>query len=256
MSTPLAAFGPGICIVKRTDIANGPSVNIGFAQELSLDSAATNKELYGQNKFPLVVAQGTIKVTGKIKAAVLSGLAWNAVMFAQSFTSGGVIWNVGEAQAVPATPYTVTVTNAATFDSDLGVTYAATGLPFQRVTAGSEAVGLYSVTETGANKGKYVFAVADTLANVKITYRSTTASGQTLSVQNQVIGNTPTFQLDYWTNLNQPTSKPFAYRLYACVASKLTIASKLEDYILPELDFSVFANNAGNVYDFIYPEVS
>lgn len=256
MSVPFAAFGPGICIVRRTDIANGPAVNVGYAQELSIDTSATNKELFGQNKFPLVVAQGTIKVTGKIKAATISGLAWNNIFFGQSFASGGLQWNVGEAQAVPGTPFTITVTNATTFDADLGVTYAATGLPLQRVTAGAEALGKYSVTESGANKGKYVFAAGDTLTNVLITYTSTVATGQSLVVTNTIIGSTPTFQLDFYTSLNQPLAKPFAFRLYSCVATKLSIATKLEDYIMPEFDFSVFANATGQVYDFIYPEVS
>lgn len=257
MSTPLAAFGPGICIVRRTDIANGPAVNIGYAQEVSVDLAATNKELFGQNKFPLVVAQSTVKVSGKIKAAVISGLAWNNVFFGQNFTTGSIAWDVDEAATIPATPFTVTVVDAATFDADLGVKYALTGLPFQRVTAGSEAAGKYSVTETGVNKGKYIFATADTGLGVLITYSKTVAGvGQQLIVTNTPIGATPTFQLDFYTNLNQPTAKPFVFRLYNCVASKITIASKLEDFIMPEFEFSVFANASNQVFNFVFPEIS
>lgn len=256
MSTPLAAFGPGILIVTRTDIANAPAVNVGFAQEFSIDTTATNKELYGQNKFPLVVAQGTIKASGKFKAAVLSGIAWNNTMFGSSFASGGISWDIDEPQAVPGTPYTITVTDATTFDFDLGVRYASTLLPFQRVAPGAEAAGKYSVTIIGANKGKYVFAAADTLLNVLITYSKTSAAGQTLQVINTQIGNTPTFQLDYYTNLNQPTSKPFIVRAFAAVGTKLSLASKLEDYIMPEIDFSLFADASGRVYNFYFPEVS
>lgn len=256
MSTPLAAFGPGIIVVRRTDIANGPAVNIGYAQTFSLDSSATNKPLFGQNKFPLVVAQSTVKVTGKVTAATLSGLAWNNVFYAQTFASGGFAWVVDEAQTVPATPYTVTVTNSATFDADLGVKYAANGLPLQRVTAGSEAVGKYSVTETGANKGKYIFAAADTAVAMLITYTQTTTAGQSLTVTNTAIGTTPTFQMDYYTNLNQPTSKPFAVRLFACVANKIALAGKLEDFLMPEFDFDVFTDASNRVYEFVFPEVS
>ena len=256
MSTPLAAFGPGILIVTRTDIANAPAVNVGFVQEFSIDTTATNKELYGQKKFPLIVAQGTIKATGKFKAAVLSGLAWNNVMFGQSFASGGFAWNIDEAQAVPATPFTVTVTDAATFDFDLGVKYAATLLPLQRVAAGAEAAGKYSVTITGVNKGKYVFAAADTLAAMLITYTKTTVAGQSLVVSNTMIGSTPTFQLDYYTNLNQPTSKPFIVRVFACVGNKLSLATKLEDFINPEFEFGLFADATDRVYTFMFPEVS
>jgi hypothetical protein len=256
MSSPIAAFGPGILIVTRTDIANAPAVNIGFAQEFSLDTTATNKSLFGQKKFALLVAQGTIKVTGKIKAATLSGLAWNNVFFGQSFTPGGFVWNIDEAQAVPGTPYTVTVTDAATFEGDLGVKYALTGIPLQRVTAGSEAVGSYSVTISGANKGKYVFAAGDTLAAVQITYTKTTTAGQSMIVKNATIGQTPTFRLDYWTSVAQPTQKPFACRVFSCVGSKFSLASKLEDFIMPDMEFDVGADAADNVYEFVWPEIS
>lgn len=257
MSTPFATFGPGVAICRRTDIANGVAVNVGFAQELSLELSGTTKELYGQYQYPLVAARGTVKATGKLKAATLSGLAWNNLFFGQSFTSGGYVWNIDEAQTIPGTPFTVTVTNAATFDADLGVKYAASGLPLQRVTAGSEATGKYSVTETGGSKGKYVFATGDTAANVLITYSSTTAAGQSLIVQNQLIGSTPTFQLDFYTNLNQPSAKAFAVRVYQCIGSKIApLSAKLEDFTMPEFEFSFYANASQQVVDFVFPEVS
>lgn len=256
MSTPLAAFGPGIAICQRTDIANSPAVNVGFAQEFSLDTSASNKSLFGQKKFALAVAQGTIKVTGKLKNATLSGLAWNNLFFGQSFTPGGWQWVVDEPQAVPATPFTVTVTNAATFDIDLGVKYAANGLPLQRVAAGLEAAGKYSVTQAGGNKGKYVFATADTGLMMLFTYTQTTNVGQTLTVMNTLIGVTPTFQLDYYTALNQPATKPFVVRIYGAVGNKLGLGSKLEDWIMPEIDFDIFADPQDRVYSFVFPEVA
>jgi len=257
MATPLAAFGPGIAIIRRTDIANGPIVNVGYVNEMSIDFSGTTKELFGQNQYPLVAARGTVKSTGKWKSAVISGIAWNHVFFGQTFTAGTINWTIGESQVIPATPFTVTVTNATNFDADLGVTYAATGLPGQRVTAGAEAAGKYSVTESGVNKGKYIFAAADTGLTVLITYSTTVAAiGQQLLINNTPIGFTPTFQLDYYTNLNQPLSKPFIVRCYGCVSSKIALAAKLEDYIMPEFDFDMFADNSNRVVNFAYPEVS
>lgn len=249
MSTPLAAFGPGIIIVQRTDIATPAPINVGYAQELTLDFSATNKDLYGQNKYALVTAQGTIKATGKIKAATLSGLAWNAIFFGTNFIGGGFIWNIDEPHTVAST--TQQVTNHSTFDMDLGVRYTASGLPLQRVAAGSEVQGKYSV----ANTGTYTFASADEVA-LLFTYTSTTTGGQNLLVSNQAIGFTPSFQLDYYTDLNQPTAKPFAVRLFSCVSSKLALAGKLEDFIMPEIDFGFYANNAGNVFEMVFPEIS
>lgn len=256
MSTPLAAFGPGIAICQRTDIANSPAVNVGFAQEFTLDTTASNKSLHGQKKFALAIAQGTIKVTGKLKAATLSGLAWNNIFYGQSFTPGGWSWVIDEPQSVPATPFTVTAVNAAMFDIDLGVKYASNGIPLQRVAAGSEAAGKYSVTQSGANKGKYIFATADTGIAMLFTYTQTTVAGQTLTVMNTLIGVTPTFQLDYYTALNQPTTKPFVVRVYGAVGNKIALGSKLEDWIMPEMDFDIFADAQDRVYSFVFPEVS
>ena len=73
MTTPLAVFGPGILIVSRTDIVVPAPVNVGYAQEFSIDATASSKMLYGQNQWPLAVARGTIKGTGKFKAARFNG---------------------------------------------------------------------------------------------------------------------------------------------------------------------------------------
>jgi hypothetical protein len=38
--------------------------------------------------------------------------------------------------------------------------------------------------------------------------------------------------------------------LFACTSTKLTFATKIDDYTIPELDFSAYANSAGQVYEF------
>lgn len=251
-----AAFGPGILIARRLDIANGPNINIGYANEFSFDLAGNTKQLFGQNQYALVAARGTVKSTGKFKAAVISGIALNAVFFAGSLASGGDQWVIDEAATVPAAsgPYTVTVAGAATFVADLGMRYTATGLPLQRVTAGSEVVGKYSVNEA---TGVYTFAAADASAALLITYeKQLTGSGQSLTLLNQAIGVTPTFALYYYTNLNQPTAKPFVTTIYSCVSSKLAMAFKLEDFMMPELDFDIFADASGKIIKVTYAEVS
>lgn len=263
MSVPLAVFGPGILIVQRTDIAIPAPVNIGFAQEFSIEAAGTVKELFGQFQWPLVVARGTIKGTCKIKAATISGLAAAAVFYGGSgaSTSNQIAWNVGSTFTLStASTAAVQVGSSLTFDADLGITYAGSGLPLQRVSTGSEVVGKYSVT-TGS-PGLYNFSAADTTGGaaggtpIKVTYTNTTSVGQSLLVTNQLIGSTPTFQIDYYTNLNQPAAKPFAVRIYTCVAQKHMIPFKLEDFAIPEFDVSFFANAAGNVLNYVFPEIS
>jgi len=245
-----AVFGPGSLYLTRTDVSNSTPINIGYAQEFSLDQSAENKELFGQNQYPLVVARGTVKITGKAKAAEISGIALNnAWMGESSFATGQILMAQGEAGSVPAPagPYTITVSHSANFDADMGVLYASTGLPFQKVASGPT-TGQYSVSA-----GVYTFAAADTGIAVLITYAYTSSSGgQKLTATNRPIGFTPTFQLDYVTSLQ---SKPYYLRLFSCVSSKLSQSFKLTDFSMPEIDFSVFANSAGNVYTASYPEV-
>ncbi len=250
MATPLAAFGPGVVIITRTDTATPLAINVGSAQEMSLEVKGNTKALYGTQQFALAVARGTVKVTGKIKAALLSGLAWNSCFFGNSFTAGYDHYYLNEAHTVAST--TQAVTNATGGIVDLGVTYASNGLPLQRVATVS-AAGTYSVVQS---TGVYTFNASDEVA-LNFNYSNfSSASGQQLNVVNQQIGVNPTFQLDYYTNLNQPSSKPFGARLFSCVADGLTLASKLEDFIMPELSFEVFANNANQVLNFDFPEVS
>jgi hypothetical protein len=252
MSSPIAAFGPGIVIISRTDLGTPyQPINIGYANELSIDESGTTKQLYGQNQYALVAARSTLKSTGKIKAATFSGLAWNAAFYGQSFTSGGVIWNVGETGTVGTGPETYQVTNHATFDSDLGVIFTDTGLPAVCVAA-SPVAGV-SYTQSG---GTYTFATGDSGRPIAVTYRSTTTAGQTLSILNKPIGFTPTFQLDYFTTLSQPTPKPIVMRIYSCIGGKKSMGFKLEDFAMPEFDFDFFALSNNKVADYVFPEVS
>ena len=254
-----AAFGPGILIVTRTDITIPVAINIGFAQELSLDLAGTTKQLYGQKQYPLVAARATIKATGKFKAAEISGIAWNAFFYGQSsFTTGRKVWNIDTTGTVPSTAG-VQVGSSLSFDADLGIFYSTLGLPLQRVsTAVSLSSGYYAVGSTAP--GFYYFSTGDSTAAVglKITYTSssTAATAQTLAVTNQTIGITPTFQLDYYTSLNQPTAKAFAVRVYQCIGSKQSMQFKLEDFMMPEFEFDFFANASDQVFDIYLPDIS
>jgi hypothetical protein len=251
MSVPAAQFGPGILIATRTDLTPATPINIGYAQEFSIEFAGTNKALYGQKQLPLVQARGTIKPTGKFKSAVLSGTALNALFWGTTFTTGGIAWNIDSTFSVSTLSTSVTVGSSSSFDANLGVKYAATGLPLMRVSTGAEVVGSYS--QSG---NVLAFATADNGAALKITYTNTTAVGQSLLATNSLIGTTPTFQLDYYTNLNQPTAKPFVIRLYQAIMSKYTMDYKLEDYMMPAFEFDLMANASDQIFTKYFPEVS
>ena len=243
------AFGPGILKVTRTDVANSTPIDLGFAQELAIDFAGTIKELYGNLQLPLDAARGTIKVNAKAKAAVISGTAWNNLFFGNSFTANAsILWAVNENHAGATS---VTATQAANYSADLGVTYAATGLPLIKVASGP-ATGQYSVN---VGTGVYTFAAGDVgvAGGLNLTYSYTTTTGQTLTLANQLIGSAPIFQLDYYTTRN---NLPLIATFYQGQASKLGMAFKLEDFLMPEFELSLFANAAGNLGKLYFPQIN
>lgn len=246
-SVPQGLFGPGILILTRTDVANATPVNIGFCNEFSWDMTAEVKELYGQNRLPLLTAAGTMKCTGKAKAATFSGKALNSALFGGSFTAGQTSLKVEAAQSIPTSPFAITVTppDSGTFDIDLGVTNADTGEPLTLVT-GTPAAGQYKVN---TSTGVYTFSSADQGSGVQVkiayAYTHTAAGGQTLLYENSLIGTNPTFQLDYSSILY---GSEFNIRFFNCISTKLSLGHKLTDFAMPELDFSFFCNAAGNLF--------
>ena len=243
------AFGSGVLLGQRTDIANSTPVNFGLVQEVHLDLQFTAKELYGQYQFPVAIARGKGKATGKAKMAQISGLAFNNLFFGASMTTGQFATAFGEAGTVPASSaYTVTVTNSGAWQDDYGVVFAATGLPLTKVASGP-AAGQYSVAA-----GVYTFTSGDASKAVLISYTYTvTGTGQQFTLGNPLLGVTPTFQAQLYTSFQ---GKPVNVKLFNCVSTKLSYATKLEDFVIPELDFDIFANAAGNVLQWSFAEVS
>jgi hypothetical protein len=232
-------FGSGVLIGTPQ---GGSPINFGLAQEISLNISATTKALYGQSNFPLAIGLGTRKMTGKAKLARISGQALGSLFFGISPSVGGSQTQFGEATSVPSSsPYTYTVTNHSTFVSDQGVIYAASGLPFKQV-ASNPSTGQYS--ESG---GVYTFSSGDAGAAVLISYVYTVAaSGESLVVASTLIGPSANFSANLFAS-DPTTGKQFSMLLYNCVADKLAMGTKLEDFMIPELDFQCYANAAGQV---------
>lgn len=237
-------FGSGVLFGKRTDVANSTPTLFGTLQEVQIDLQFTNKELYGQNQFPVAVARGEGKIQGKAKFASINGRAYNDLFLGQTLASGETRVAYMEAGAVPAaSPYTVTVANAVTFKEDLGVINASTGIALVKV-ASAPATGQYSVDEA---TGTYTFAAADTGTAVLYNYRytmSTAGSGQSINISNQLLGTAPQFQAVFYETYQ---SKQLSLTLNACISDKLSLQTKTSDFTVPEMDFSAFADAAGNI---------
>ena len=200
------------------------------------------EELYGQLQFPVAIARGQGKITGKAKFAQILGLLYSDIFFGVTPATGQFAVSQLEAAAIPATtPYTITTANAASYNDDLGVSYAVSGKRFNRVTTPS-AAGQYSVNFA---TGVYTFSSADASAAVLISYTySVATSGNRLTLANQPMGITPTFKATFYTAYNGSGT---ALRLNACTANKLSLPTKLDTWTIGELDFTAFADASGTI---------
>jgi hypothetical protein len=240
------SFGSGV-LIGTPNTANPTPINFGLIQSCDLDVSQSVKELYGQYQFPVAIGAGQRKLTGKAKMARISGMALGSLFFGVVPSAGSTISQYGESHACPATPFTVLIAppNTGTFVADLGVVNAATGLPLTEVT-GTPTAGQYNVAPS---TGTYLFSTADHTSGVTVlisyTY-SVSAAGEKIAVANALIGPAVNFSANLFT-ADPTTGNQFSVWLYSCVASKLSFGTKLEDFTIPELDFSCFANAAGQV---------
>jgi hypothetical protein len=245
------AFGAGALWGSRTDVSGsgiGPD-QFAILQDVQIDWDWTTKELWGQFQFPVDIARGQGKITGKAKFARIFGAIYGDLFFGQTPTTGQLSVSQNEAATVPATtPYTVTAANGATYVDDLGVYYAAgasAGNRFTRVTTPS-AAGQYSVNLA---TGIYTVSAADATAPLLISYLYTISSaGKKLVLTNQLMGFTPTFKATFYTTkTTQGAASGLTLVLNACTASKLSLPTKIDDYEIQEFDFSAFADTAGTI---------
>jgi hypothetical protein len=238
------SFGSGAVWGERTDVTGsgiGPR-QFGILQDIQIEFDWTDKELYGQLQFPLAIARGPGKITGKAKFAQILGLLYSDIFFGVTAASGQFAVAQLEAATVPASPtYTVTVANAASYNDDLGVVYAATGKRFNRVATPSSA-GQYSVNFA---TGVYTFSAADASTGLLLSYTYNVAtSGSKVAITNQLMGTTPTFKATFYSTYGGSGT---ALRLNACTASKLSLPTKIDDWTINELDFMAFADASGTI---------
>jgi hypothetical protein len=241
-------FGSGILVGTALTDAFGNAltaptpIQLGVMQAASVDFSFDIKELLGQYQFPVAVARGKGKIAGKATFAQLNGLTLNSLFFGQTLAAGTLSEVIDTSgTAIPGTPFAITPTvpGSGTWTVDLGV-IGANGLPMTKVVTGP-ATGQYSVAS-----GVYTFAAADIGQVVRISYQYTATStvARKLTVNNVLMGQAPQFRTDLLLPYN---GKNFVLTLPACISSKLTVATKLDDFTIPEFDFSGFADSSNNV---------
>ncbi|MHB1872300.1 MAG: hypothetical protein ACYCT1_15800 [Steroidobacteraceae bacterium] len=226
------SFGPGLLIAKGIASGSQPII-LGALQDIQLTFSAKVDQLMGQGQFSAGVGVGSRTIAGTAKIGAMS-MPLYQLMFGGTPSTGTVKLAYAEAGTIPAsTPFTVTVSNSATWTEDQGVVYTATGIPLTPV-ASSPTTGEYSVAA-----GVYTFAAADTGLAVQITYAYTSAStGATLVVANNLQGNQPVFGVlaqRSWNGTGERLVLPY------CVATKIVLPTAQSKFGLGSIDFDAFS---------------
>lgn len=209
-------------------------------QDIQTDFSFDTKMLHGGSQFPLAVGRGKAKASVKAKFGQVNGAVFNAAFFGQTFTTGQEQYSQDiTGNVIPATPFTITVTppSAGVWAADMGVRNSL-GVPMTRV-ASAPTTGQYTVAA-----GVYVFAAADTGQTVFIDYRYTVSTGRKIAMVNNILGATPTVALDI---VIPYLGKQLTFRFPNAVSGKMALATKMEDFTIPEIDFEIFADPNGNV---------
>lgn len=231
-------FGSGILVATPVGVANPTPVPFAVLQDVHLDLSGTTKVLHGQNQLPVAAARGELKMSLKAKFGRISGPIYNNLFFGVTQATGTTKLATNEAQSVPGvSTYTITVTNSATWVEDFGVLDSLTGIPMDRV-ASAPTTGQYSVAA-----GVYTFAAADANKAVLINYSYTDAvNGSTISVGNPMQGVQPVFSCILQRSYNGIGER---FKLWSCIAGKLSLPTKMADFGISEFDAECFADSAG-----------
>lgn len=233
-------FGTGQ--LYATPPGGGTPLRFGALQDVGVDFSADTKQLFGQYQFPLDVARGKTKIEWQASSGQIDVESFNQIYFGQQVTSGQKIQVFNEAGAIPDDPgpYTVVAANGANFFMDLGVYFQDTGLPLVQV-ASAPTAGQYTIDPS---TGTYTFAAGDAGKDVFLNYLYTGNTGNTLEINQALMGTTPKFQLVLSQTYN---GKAFTLVLYSCVSEKLGLPLKQDDYLIAEMGGQAQANDAGQI---------
>jgi hypothetical protein len=248
---PGLGFGAGYLYAAPSSTSGNPATNptpmqIGAIQNVKLTFGADIKTLFGQQQWPIDSAVGKRSIKGSFESAQLSNQFISQLFTADPVTTGLNYTVLDEQDTVPATPYQVTVAQAAHFVQDYGVTYTATGVAL--VEHATPTTGQYSVNSA---TGVYTFAAADTTLGVTISYSySSTTGGTTLTAANHQMGFGPLVALNVVFPYESITggNAGMGFYLPNVRLGKIDITTKLEDYQMLSVDFEAFAGANGQPF--------
>lgn len=243
-------FGSGILTGLRNDITSPVQTprRFGVLQDVSIDFAGDIKMLFGTNQFPVDSARGKTKIDGKAKFAGIQAAGYNDLFFGQTLATGQTkytynerVTNIGSSTA----GITYTVANVGSPMTDQGVFYGGTGanagVQLNVGTSSPPASATYSFnTATGV----YTLSPSDSNSSMLFNYTYQVSTGYNLAINQQFMGTTPRFGLTLFQIFE---GNQMVLVLYNAVSAKLTYPTRIDDYVITEMDFSAFANAADEV---------
>lgn len=242
-------FGSGVLTGVRNDIAGRQTPRrFGVLQDVSIDFSGDIKMLWGTDQYPVDSARGKTKIEGKAKFAAITAAGYNDLFFGQSVATGQTLYAYNERTTLGSSTGAVayTAANATTAGmSDQGVFYGGTdsnaGVQLTATTSAVPSSGSYNFT---ASSGVYAFSPSDSTAAVLVNYTYQSTSGYNIAINQQFMGTTPRFGLTLFQVFEGHQQ---ILQLYNAVSSKLTYPTRIDDYVITEMDFSAFANASDNV---------
>jgi hypothetical protein len=225
------------------NVSNPTPARTYVQQDMSIDFKQATKELFGEKKFAVAIAAGEMSITGKVSMGAPNVRMLGDYLFNASGSSGQILQADKEAGTVPTTPYQITVTNSATWTTDLGV-MKTDGTVYTRV-ASSPTTGQYSVSA-----GVYTFAAADTTFNMLISYLYTaSAVGEKLALANALQGPAGAFTavmaFMYGTQQDVLT-------LNNAIATDFSFSTKQGDFDKPSFGFMAATDSSDNLGTFSF----
>ena len=249
-------FGAGVLFATPLYDGNGNAISIpspvqfGIVQDVTIEDAAENKELYGANQYPVDIGRGKGKITIKCKQAEFNATLFNSIYYGQTLTAGydavyADLAGTSLTAAIAITP-TSPFGGTSTYVADLGV-QDGNGDAYTRV-ASSPTSGQYSLS--GAT---YTFSALDVGKTAYISYQyansTNPSTGKILTVLNLPMGQVPVFSAQFF---NSRKGHSIWRKFPACVATKLSMDFKNDDFSIPDFEISCFedANHVVQQYAF------
>ncbi len=236
-------FGSGVLTGIRNDVAGTTPMRFGALQDVTVEWIGDTKELFATTQYPLDAARGKTKISGKAKVAEIKAQMYNDLFFGQTLTTGALkfAWNESTTLGTGAASYTI-ANSGSTPLVDQGVFYVSNGNQLLAQTSAPSTAGAYRFT---AATGIYAFSSFDASTGVYVNYTYNSAAGFNIGGQNPLMGNTPTFQA---TLMQQFENNQVVVGVYKCIWTRLTVPTRIDDYVIADLDFSAFAAANGTVF--------